>query len=217
MENQDFIKYVYNFIKRSGERFDWMGQFPKPEEIVNNKEYNWLRVSISKYDLPPELEFSKLPLILNELSDYGLIEYNGKMESAKDADNPKKRVPAYWARLIRIEDINEFLKKNGKISEEWFDYRTNSISFGGSNYTPNNTAQGKFIRQLSIRCQKQNKNGDILEKGDRVSSTFLANDAGVTAKEILSIRKQLMRTFKDNKFPLEIDKNSDGILLIYTR
>lgn len=216
MENQKFIRHVYNLIRRPINNIDWKGQFPTPDEILNDKGNDIFRYGISEKDLPKELNFSELPDILKELKDYGLIEFNGKLESKKDSDNPKNRIPAYWACLLQLVDIDEFLKKKGVVNEKWFFSNNNSINFNGVTYTPTNEAQGKFIKQLVINHRKQNKNRDITRDGKRLQEIIMLNETGVTSDKLKTIIKQLNKAFKEKNFPIKIDKNSDGVLLIYT-
>jgi len=107
-------------------------------------------------------------------------------------------------------------KKDEPIRIKWFNYKNNSISFYGDIYKPRNEPQAKFIRQLVMKCQRENNNGTVLKGGQRVSEKNLSSKINLTMEQIRYIRKQLNRSFKDKGFPLKIDLNAEGILLIYT-
>jgi len=105
-----------------------------------------------------------------------------------------------------------------KIIENWFSCKNGSvaITFYGNVYKPRTKPQVEFIMQLAMKHQKQNDAGKTLQKGERVSEEFLVNKIGITVKRLKAIIKQLRRSFDDKGFPLKIDSNSDGILLVHT-
>ena len=108
------------------------------------------------------------------------------------------------------------IKKDETISVKWFNYKNNSISFHEEIYKPRSEPQARLIRQLVMKCQKENNNGTVLKEGQRVSENNLSNEINLTIEQLRHIKKQLKRSFKDKSFPLKIDSNAEGILLIYT-
>jgi len=119
----------------------------------------------------------------------------------------------------RLEAITKTKKEDSdsssKIIEKWFNHKNNSIGFRGEIYKPRNEPQAKFIRQLVVRHQRENNNGTVLKEGQRVSEKNLSNEINLTIEQLRHIKKQLKRSFKDKGFPLKIDLNTEGILLIY--
>ena len=112
--------------------------------------------------------------------------------------------------------IEEFNERQKELSVKWFNYKNNSISFYGNIYKPRNKPQAKLIRQLVMRYQRENNNGTVLKEGQRVSENNLSNEINLTIEQLRHIKKQLKRSFKDKGFPLKIDSDAEGILLIYT-
>jgi len=118
-------------------------------------------------------------------------------------------------RKIR-ELIEKFItKKDEPMSIQWFNYKNNSISFYGDSYKPRNGHQAGFIKQLVMKHQRENNNGTVLKEGQRVAEKILAVETNLTIEEFRYIKKQLTRSFKEKGFPLKIDSNAEGILLIY--
>jgi len=103
-----------------------------------------------------------------------------------------------------------------EVIEKWFNYKNNSISFYGDTYKPRREPQAKFIRQLAMKHQREKNNGTILKPGQRVSEKDLSREINLTIEQFRQIKKQLKRSFKDKGFPLKIDADAEGILLIYT-
>jgi len=108
------------------------------------------------------------------------------------------------------------IKKDEPIPIKWFNHKNNSISFYGEIYKPRNEPQAKFIRQLVMRHQRENNNGIVLKEGQRVSENNLSSEINSTIEQLRQVKKQLKRSFKDKGFPLKIDSNAEGVLLIYT-
>ena len=118
--------------------------------------------------------------------------------------------------LKNLKELNSEENKQGEIKEKWFHYQNSVITFYGKTYKPSKESHAKFIRQLVSRNQKQNNNGTVLKEGERIPEKNLSIMISTTIKELRDIKKQLIRIFKEKQFPLKIDKNADGILLIYT-
>lgn len=123
--------------------------------------------------------------------------------------------------ISELKEIRKLIEKSTIKKDElkpikWFNHKNNSISFYGDTYKPRGEPQAQFIRQLTTRHQKENNNGTILKPGQRVSEKILSSEINMTIKQLRNIKKQLKRSFKDKGFPLKIDLNAEGILLIYT-
>lgn len=114
--------------------------------------------------------------------------------------------------VLEVKDMGERYDE----IKDWYNRENNSLSFRGEFYKPRSEEQAKFIRYLFMSHQKENKKGDVLEPGTRTSENELASEMGVGIKEIRNIKKQLKRCFGSKGFPLKIDSNAEGILLIYT-
>jgi len=125
-----------------------------------------------------------------------------------------------YATIIHNYLIQELKKQNGEASKtekiNWFNHKNNVINFYGETYKPRSEPQAKFIKELTRKHQRQTNTGTILSPGERILETVLANQINVPIKQIKGIKKQLKRNFKSKSFPLKIDSNAEGILLIYT-
>ena len=130
---------------------------------------------------------------------------------------------------VDIKKFNEFYEKiQERVVEEdsvaqlsevkkWFNHKNNSLIFYDKLYKPRKGIQGKIIRNLVMRHQEENTSGKILKPGEKIREEELAIIVGSTIHKLSEVRKQLKRTFKERGFPLKIDLDSEGILLIRTK
>ena len=126
--------------------------------------------------------------------------------------------------LAELKILREFFIKNshpetGESQTQplsWFNSRTCAITFNGERYLPRQQAHAKLLRYLFANHQEKKNNGEILKEGQRMTEANLAGILDLTIQEFREIKKQVDRKFRENNFPLKIDKNVDGILLIHT-
>ena len=74
-----------------------------------------------------------------------------------------------------------------------------------------------MVTELIARYQEENKEGKVTKKGERILEKELAKKVGLETEEFKAVKKQLARNFKDRGFPLKVDSNAKGILLICTK
>lgn len=123
--------------------------------------------------------------------------------------------------IIHLNRVHNYLiQELNKIDEmevpKWFNHKNNSISFYGEVYKSRNEAQAQFVKQLVMNHQRENNNGTILKRGQRISENDLSNVINLSIGQVREIKKQLNRCFESKGFPLKIDTNTKGILLIHT-
>ncbi len=127
-----------------------------------------------------------------------------------------KKFYEFYEKIQEKETSEELVVQLSEV-KKWFNYKNNSLIFYDKLYKPKREIQGKIIRNLVIRHQEENTSGKILKPGERIREEALVSMVGSTVPELRNVRKQLKRTFKERGFPLKIDLNSEGILLIRTK
>jgi len=101
--------------------------------------------------------------------------------------------------------------------KNWFDIKDCCIFFGKMAYKPKFSNQKKFIKQLVMMHQEEDLKGKTTSPGTRIKEENLCNELDIGPDRLVAIEKQLGRDFKAKNFPLRIDYNTEGILLIHTR
>ena len=99
----------------------------------------------------------------------------------------------------------------------WFNPNNISICFKEFIYKPSKGPQANMVTELIARYQEENKEGKVTKKGERILEKELAKKVGLETEEFKAVKKQLARNFKDRGFPLKVDSNAKGILLICTK
>jgi len=127
-----------------------------------------------------------------------------------------KKFYEFYEKIQEKEASEELVVQLSEV-RKWFNYKNNSLIFYDKLYKPKRELQGKIIRNLVLKHQEENTKGKILKTGERIKEEVLASMVGSTVSELRKIRKQLERTFKERGFPLKIDLDSEGILLIRTK
>ncbi|GMX58689.1 MAG: hypothetical protein MCSN_3430 [Candidatus Microsyncoccus archaeolyticus] len=123
--------------------------------------------------------------------------------------NPEREI------LNEAREIKELIKdKNTNKELEYFN--KNYIIFNGKIYKPFKKIYKDFINELKKKHQKENNNGTVLNKGERMPEKLLSNKLGISIKSIREIKKGVNRSFRDKEFPLRIDTTEEGLLLIHT-
>jgi len=101
--------------------------------------------------------------------------------------------------------------------KSWFDIKDCCIFFGKMVYKPKFITQKKVIKQLVILHQEKDVKGNITNPGTRIKEENLCNELDIKPDRFVAIKKQLDRDFKAKRFPLILDCNDKGILLIHTQ
>ena len=101
--------------------------------------------------------------------------------------------------------------------KSWFDIKDCSIFFGKMTYKPKFSNQKKVIKELVMMHQEKDAKGNITNPGNRIKEENLCNELDIKPDRFVAIKKQLDRDFKAKRFPLILDCNDKGILLIHTK
>ncbi|MEK7663878.1 MAG: hypothetical protein AAB340_00285 [Patescibacteria group bacterium] len=149
-------------------------------------------------------------------------KYNPKDTLKEDKPEPEKT-------SIKKEDIIDSIESQKDTRNEViFDYNNVSFSFSGEFYKPTEEVRKKLLRELWKNRQIKNKKGEIVKDGERKRESEIAVLSGFIKSEqefnfpenknnFKETIKQLNRIFKDKKFPLTINSNKEGILMIYAK
>jgi len=120
-------------------------------------------------------------------------------------------------KLKYLRKVSKELRKKGEENPiKWFHLKNCCINFYGKSYKPRSKNQENFTMRLVANHQTRKNSRTILKPGRRISIKELSVLLKLSEKEIKQLKKQLNRAFRNKGFPLKIDSNDDGILLIYT-
>jgi len=186
-------------------------------ELIRSNPY----LALPKNDEIPQREWaSEKDLIIGETREEKIIVVFPKNDWHTGLQDWYFKYP-YEQNFKNLTEALEGIKK-GKSNEEesrstdWFNYKKCSVTFRGETYKPRKEEQAKFIKELIIRHQTKNNSGVILKRGETIPINNLSAVLKLSEARIKKLKKQINRTFGERKFPLEIELNVDGILLIHT-
>lgn len=217
LENQDFLKRYEDISREMEER---LAPLKSTIEIASRTYSNYSNI------LAPVIRNIEpiIQNIENQMKVYSSIFEHRKSYYTEETIFPKclyKKDTQSDATIAELRKLRKLVKKlliprDNKDFPKWFDHRNNSINFYGKIYKPRMASHAKFIFQLVIRHQRDNKNGVVLDKGEKISEKILSDKIGSSIKNLKGMRKEVNRVFRDKGFPLRIDSATDGIILIHT-
>ncbi len=202
----DDIIAVFNYVNKE-EKIVWIENKYLKKKIKDRRIEN----SIEGKDIERWNEdlLENLGISEKDLKNYIIL----KIKNLNRLKEILNEVEAIIEKKKPVEELSKAYDKTNR----YYDPKDNSLLFYSKLYKPRKGPQARVIRYLIMKHQEENNNGTVLKEGERISENMLASEVGLTLKQFKSIKKQFNRTFNDKGFPLKIDTNSEGVLLILTK
>jgi hypothetical protein len=139
----------------------------------------------------------------------------------------EKAIEDTLAERVKTYADNERTKETVKEKEFEFNYSKCQFFYKGEVYRPRNETKREFIKKLWEKHHKQNNKKQIITQGERLPESYFAIKINMirevrefenkrTKRRFKETKKELNRIFRDKKFPIKIDSNKEGLLLIRT-